>query len=529
MTQLLGRIAERKGDEPALIDERGTTSWAEFDERVNRLIHALRARGLGSGSTVALMSGNRREAFEVTAAAAHAAWILVPVNWHWVDDELVYVIEDAGADALVIDDRFIDVGRAAASRLGDACPVRVVIGELDGRSDGPPIAGTDFETYELVLASGSTTEPSDQAMGGPMFYTSGTTGFPKGVRSALTAVGADVAMLELIASGFSDVLGLPEDGVTLLAGPMYHSAQWVFAMFPLLGRRSTVVMRHQFDAAETLELIDRYSVTNVHLVPTQFLRMLKLPESDRVAFDGSSLVVAYHGGAPCPPAVKQSMLGWWGAKVAEYYGGTEGGFLTQISGHEWLDRPGSIGRPLSTVDLRIVDDDGRPCPPNTSGQIYFKSLMGNDFEYHNAPDKTAAAHSSDGYGTLGDIGYMDDDGFVFLSDRKIDMIISGGVNIYPAEIEGVLLTHPAVADAAVFGVPDDEFGEQVKAAVELAPGTEPGDDLERELIDHVRQHLAGYKAPRTVEFSARLPRTPTGKLLKRELRDPYWEGAGRTI
>jgi len=310
---------------------------------------------------------------------------------------------------------------------------------------------------------------------------------------------------------------------------MYHSAQWVFSMFPLVGRGSTVVMRHQFDPAETLELIDRHEVTNVHLVPTQLVRMLKLPEPIRAGFDGSSLVVAHHGAAPCPPAVKRSMLEWWGPRLTEYYGGTEGGFLTMISGAEWLERPGSIGRALATIDLRVLDDDGHECPANTSGQIYFKSLLGNDFEYHNAPEKTAAAHSSDGYGTLGDIGYVDDDGFVFLSDRKIDMIISGGVNIYPAEIEGVLVTHPMVADAAVFGVPDDEFGEQVKAVVELADGVEGDDDLARELIEHTREHLAGYKAPRTVEFIGSLPRTPTGKLLKRRLRDPYWEGSGRTI
>jgi long-chain acyl-CoA synthetase len=523
MTQLLSPIAELKGDEPALVDERGSTSWSAFDQRTNRLIHALRARGLEAGSTIALMSGNRREAFEVTVAAAHAAWVIVPVNWHWVEDELVYVVEDAAADALIVEDQFFEVGRAAADRLGTTCPVRIVIGD-DPLSDSPP-----FEAYEAVLAAGSPTEPTDQERGGPMFYTSGTTGFPKGVRSALTASGGDIGMLELICAGFTDMLGLPNDGVTLLEGPMYHSAQWVFAMFPLLGRRSTVVMRHRFDPAETLELIDRYGVTNVHLVPTQFLRMLKLPDPVRAAFDGSSLEVVHHGGAPCPPAVKRSMLEWWGPKVTEYYGGTEGGFLTMITGSEWLERPGSIGQALATIDLRVVGETGDECPPNTSGQIYFKSLMGSDFEYHNAPEKTAAAHSGDGYGTLGDIGYVDDDGFVFLSDRKIDMIISGGVNIYPAEIEGVLVTHPAVADAAVFGVPDDEFGEQVKAVVEVMEGVDADDELASELIAHVRQHLAGYKAPRSVEFSPHLPRTPTGKLLKRQLRDPYWEGSGRTI
>jgi long-chain acyl-CoA synthetase len=531
MTQLLRRIAELKGDEPALIDERGSTSWSDFDARANRFIHALRARGLEPGATVALMSGNRREAFEITVAAAHAAWVIVPVNWHWVEDELVYVVEDAAADALIVEDEFFEVGRAAADRLGATCPVRIVIGDVGAGTDGaePLSDAAPFEGYEDVLTSGSPTEPTDQARGGPMFYTSGTTGFPKGVRSALTASGGDIGMLELICAGFADMLGLPNDGVTLLEGPMYHSAQWVFAVFPLLGRASTVVMRHRFDPAETLELIDRHGVTNLHLVPTQFLRMLKLPDAVRAGFDGASLEVVYHGAAPCPTAVKRSMLDWWGAKVTEYYGGTEGGFLTMISGSEWLERPGSIGKALAAIELLVLDEEGHECPVSTPGQIYFKSLMGSDFEYHNAPEKTAAAHSRDGYGTLGDIGYVDEDGFVFLSDRKIDMIISGGVNIYPAEIEGVLVTHPAVADAAVFGVPDDEFGEQVKAVVELMDGVEASDDLGRELIDHVRLHLAGYKAPRSVEFSAQLPRTPTGKLLKRQIREPYWEGSGRTI
>jgi long-chain acyl-CoA synthetase len=314
----------------------------------------------------------------------------------------------------------------------------------------------------------------------------------------------------------------------LLEGPAYHSAQWVFSVFPLL-RGSTVVMRHKFDPAETLELVDRHQVTNVHLVPAQMIRMLKLDDDVRAGFDGSSLEVVYHGAAPCPPDVKRQMLEWWGPVVAEYYGGTEGGFLTLITGEEWLEHPGSIGKALSTVELLILDDDGEPVPPGEPGQIWFKSLLGTDFEYHKAPEKTAAAHREPGVGTLGDIGYADDDGFLYLSDRKIDMIISGGVNIYPAEIEGVLVGHPAVADAAVFGVPDDDMGESVKAAVQLVDGEQPSAEVEASIVAHVREHLAGYKAPRSIDFEAQLPRTPTGKLLKRLLRDPYWEAAGRSI
>jgi long-chain acyl-CoA synthetase len=316
--------------------------------------------------------------------------------------------------------------------------------------------------------------------------------------------------------------------VTLLEGPLYHSAQWAFSVGPLLGG-STVVMRHKFDPAEMLELIDRYQVTNLHLVPTQFIRLLKLDEATREAFDGSSLVVAAHGAAPCPVDVKRRMLEWWGPKVHEYYGGTEGGFLTAISGEEWLAHPGSLGTETGMVELMIVKEDGTPAAAGEPGQIYFRSRLGSDFEYHNAPEKTAAAHLEPGVGTLGDIGYLDDDGYLFMSDRKIDMIISGGVNIYPAEIEGVLVGHPAVADAAVFGIPNDEMGEEVKAAVELVDGSEPSESLAAELMAHVRQHLAGYKAPRSIDFEDALPRHPTGKLYKRLLRDPYWEGAGRSI
>jgi long-chain acyl-CoA synthetase len=227
--------------------------------------------------------------------------------------------------------------------------------------------------------------------------------------------------------------------------------------------------------------------------------------------------------------VKRQMLEWWGPCITEYYGGTEGGFLTLITGEEWLNRPGSLGKPTGVVELLIVDDDGQPCGPGQSGQIYFKSRLGADFEYHKAPEKTEAAHLAPGVATLGDVGYLDDEGYLFMSDRKIDMIISGGVNIYPAEIEGVLVGHPAVLDAAVFGIPDDEMGEQVKAAVELTEGWTDTDGLEVELIAYVRASLAGYKAPKSVDVVEALPRHPTGKLYKRLLRDPYWEGTGRTI
>jgi long-chain acyl-CoA synthetase len=521
MGQLIRGIAEARGDDVALIDERGETSWAEFDERTNRVINGLRDAGVPAGGTVALMSGNRRELFEATAACGQAGWLIVPVNWHWTAEELAYVLEDSDAVALVVEDQFAEVAVEAFSDPKTArCTTRVVIGDGVAQPDG-------FLVYEEMLAAASPDDPEDQAMGGPMFYTSGTTGFPKGVKGSLAQAGAPIEVVDLVSGMFVSMLGLPDESVTLLIGPAYHSAQWVFSVFPLL-RGATLVMRHKFDPVEALQLIDEHQVTNVHLVPAQMIRMLKAPDDVKEAFDGSSLSVVYHGAAPCPPDVKRQMLEWWGPVVSEYYGGTEGGFLTVIHGDEWLSKPGSIGKPLDSVEMLILDDDGEPVAQGEPGQIYFKSLTG-DFEYHKAPEKTAAAHHESGAGTLGDIGYADEDGFIFLSDRKIDMVISGGVNIYPAEVEGVLVTHPAVADSAVFGIPDDDMGESVKAAVELMDDFEASPELEAELIAHVRSKVAGYKAPKTIDFEDELPRTPTGKLLKRLLRDPYWEGTGRSI
>jgi long-chain acyl-CoA synthetase len=520
MAKLFAEAAARRPDDPALIDESGTTTWGALDERTNRLIHALRAGGVRPGDTVALLSGNRREYFEVMSAGMHAGFFVVPVNWHWVARELAYVVDNSDAVALIADDRFLDVARAAAKAPEFArCGLRAAM------TDEPP---PGFTSYERLLRSGAADEPDEQQAGAPMFYTSGTTGFPKGVRTSIIPSGSDPALLGALSQMFLGLLGVPAAGVSLLCGPGYHSAQWAFSMLPLAAG-GTVVMRHKFDPAETLDLMDRHGVTNLHLVPTQFIRMLKLPEPVRKRFRGDALVAAIHGAAPCPPQVKWEMLDWWGPRITEYYGGTESGFLTVITGDEWIRKPASVGRATPLVELMIVKDDGTLADPNEPGQIYFRSRAGADFHYHKDPKKTADAHREPGVGTLGDIGYLDEDGYLFMSDRKIDMIISGGVNIYPAEIESVLVTHAAVQDAAVFGVPHEEFGEEVKAAVELAPGFTASDELAQELIAHCRQQLAGYKAPRSIDFEAELPRAPTGKLMKRLLRDRYWQGTGRTI
>jgi long-chain acyl-CoA synthetase len=520
MADLIAPIVTRKGTAPAFIDEFGETTWADFNERVNRLIHALRAAGLKSGDTFSLLSGNRRECYEAMVAATHGSWRYVPINWHWVAEEVAYVLDNSDSKVLIADARFAELAADAAAR--PEAPRLALTSVFGG------CAPDGFTAYEELLASGSPDEPADQGAGGPMFYTSGTTGRPKGVRSTLFQIGAPLSHLQLIAQGISSVLNLPADGVTLLEGPLYHSAQWAFSFLPMLGG-SALVMRHKFDPAETLALIDRYQVTNLHLVPTQFIRLLRLDRAVREGFGGSSLKVVWHGAAPCPREVKQQMIDWWGPTVCEYYGATEGAFISTITGEEWLAKPGSIGKPLPIIEVIVVKDDGSPANPGETGQLYFRNTMGTDFEYHKDPKKTASAHREPGVFTFGDVGYLDVDGFLYMTDRKIDMIISGGVNIYPAEIEGVLVNHPAVADAAVFGVPNEEFGEEVKAAVELRSGYEPSTGLANELITHCRTHLAGYKAPRSIDFEEELPRHPTGKLYKRLLRERYWKAAGRTI
>lgn len=524
MTTLFSPFAKARGTEPAVTDEFGATSWADFDKRVNRLINALRGAGLATGDTFAILSGNRREYFEAIAAATHGGWRFVPVNWHWVGEEVDYVLANSDSKALLTDIRFIDAATEAVNGATNGVDVpdlalKAVIGGA---------ATSDFQAYEDVLAAASDAEPEDQQLGGPMFYTSGTTGRPKGVVSSMTGSGGQVELMQLVGAGISDSMSLPKEGITLLEGPVYHSAQWAFSYLPMIAG-SSVVMRHKFDAAETLDLIDTHKITNIHLVPTQFVRLLRLDEATRTKFDGASLSVVWHGAAPCSPAVKRQMIDWWGPKISEYYGSTEGSIISAVTAEEWLAKPGSLGQPLPMVEVMVVKEDGSRAGPNEEGTLYFKNQMGSDFEYHKDPEKTAEAHLEPGVFTVGDIGYLDDDGSLFMSDRKIDMIISGGVNIYPKEIEGVLLTHPAVADAAVFGIPNEEFGEEVKGAVELVGSATPSDALAEELVAHCREHLAGYKAPRSIDFEEAMPRHPTGKLYKRLLRDKYWEAAGRKI
>ena len=532
--------AARLGQATAITDEFGSCTWVALNERVNGLIRGFQAAGLRPGDRLVMFAGNSRAAFELMIAAHHAGLSYVPVNWHFTAAELAHVLVDANALALFTDSQFSEIAQQAlrlvpqtAQRLRlwactqtfPSLPKRPALQEPIPLGTVPP-SFTDFESF--IAQHADTSEPSGQAVGGPMFYTSGTTGKPKGVLRVASGTPAPMASLERMANGAMTMLQLPHDGTTLLAGPYYHSAQWSFSFIPLLAGAS-LVMTHRFDAGRTLELIDHHHITHVHLVPTQFTRLLRLDGGVKAQFKGTSLQRVWHGAAPCPPPAKREMITWWGPCIHEYYGSTEGAIVTGISSSDWLQRPGSVGQVINLTDVFILRDDDSPAAAGEHGTIYMRHRLGLGLRYHNDPHKTEAAHRGAGLFTTGDVGWMDADGFLYLTDRKIDMIISGGVNIYPAEIEAVLSTHRAVQDVAVIGVPNTEFGEEVKAIVLLNPGVTGDSELVEALIQHCRDVLAGYKAPRTVEFRETFPRTETGKLQKRLLREPYWVNIGRNI
>ncbi len=520
MSALTSAFATERGADLAFADDTCQRTWAETDERVNQLIHAFREAGITSGDTIAVVAGNCNEWFETMLACACNGIVFVPVNWHLVASEIAYLLGDSGSKAVIVGAAFAEeVAKALDDERSSAVATAIVIGaESDAR----------FTSYDAFLATGSAEEPSDQSFGGPMFYTSGTTGNPKGVRGMMSSMpeGSDPAIWSFIGGRFSDLV----DGVatTVLCGPVYHSAQWAYSFLPMLNG-ATTVMQHKYDSAGVLELIDKYHATNIHLVPTQMKRLVDLPDDVKNSYDGSSLQIAMHGAAPCPPVVKQALIDWWGPKITEYYGSTEGSVISMIDSEEWMAKGGSVGKPIEGFEVIVVGDDGTHLGPNESGTLYFRNASGMDFEYHNAPEKTAESHLEPGVFTTGDVGYLDDEGYMWLSDRKIDMIISGGVNIYPAEIEGVLGGHDLVADVAVIGVPNEEFGEEVKAVVVANDGVTPDDALRDTLIAHCREHLAGFKRPRSIDFVDALPSTGTGKIQKAKVRAPYWEGTDRAI
>ena len=467
----------------------------------------LRDGGVPTGGHVSMLLHNRVEMVDLLVAAQLSGTWMTAVNYHLTAPEVAYILEDSGSTILFTDPDNERVAREAAALAPGDVAVIVAGPELDA------IATSDSDEPF----------PLDGPGGGTMLYTSGTTGRPKGVKRVRQAsLGATLT----VGAAAGMTLGLDGKGPHLVTGPLYHAAPLGFAAIDLANGAELLLMP-RWDEAQCLRLIQDRGVRNSHVVPTMCVRLLRLPDDVRTAFDPSSLSTVLHGAAPIAPQVKQRMIEWWGHVLTEYWGSTEGGVFTLVDSAAWLTRPGTVGKAIPSYEVFAVDDDGERLPADEVGTLYTRNLVTDQvFEYHQAPEKTDAAHLAPGTFTMGDVGRVDEDGYVFLSDRAANMIISGGVNIYPAEIEQELIEHPAVADVAVFGIPDDEWGEQVKAAVELAEGFVPSDALAAELLLFARERLAGYKVPRSVDFEAQLPRHPTGKLYTRLLRDKYW--AGRT-
>ncbi|WP_431774402.1 acyl-CoA synthetase [Streptomyces cucumeris] len=481
----------------------------------NRLVGGLRAAGLRRGDAFAVVLPNGPEFLTAALAATQAGLYLVPVNHHLVGPEIAWIVADSGAKVLIAHERYADRATAAADQAGLPAERRHVVGHIEG-----------FRPYAALLNGQSGEPPADRELGWVMNYTSGTTGRPRGIRRPLTGKLPEESHL----GGFLRIFGIvpraeEPDHVHLVCSPLYHTAVLQFAASSLHIGHPLVVM-DRWTPEEMLRLIATHRCTHTHMVPTQFHRLLALPEQVRSSYDVSSMRHAIHGAAPCPDHIKRAMIDWWGRSVEEYYAASEGGGAFATA-EDWLKKPGTVGRPWPISELAVFDDDGERLPAGAVGTVYMKMSTGG-FSYHQDEGKTRKNRIGD-YFTVGDLGLLDEDGYLFLRDRKIDMIISGGVNIYPAEIEAALLTHPAVADAAVFGVPHDDWGEEVKAVVEPAEGHAPVPALAEELLTHCAQRLAGFKRPRSVEFIAEMPRDPNGKLYKRRLREPYWEGRERPM
>jgi long-chain acyl-CoA synthetase len=505
-------LAQAYPNDIAIIDPYRQLTWGEFNERVLRLADVLEQAGLERGDRIAMLMGNRSEFVEILCACLLSGIIVTPINWHYSADEVAYVVEDAEAKALIVDDSFADAAKGTSS--SGALRLRMMAG---------PDGGEGFDRYEDRLARASARPRSaDGEPGGYMLYTSGTTGRPKGVVNSLAPPGATLSQMMSGLAKMSRFFGVEPLGSTLITGPLYHSAPLSLNVMTGFNTGNRLIMMPRFEPSECLRLIREYGVTSTHMVPTMFVRLLRLSEGEKRDFDPTPLESVIHGAAPCPRWVKKAMIDWWGPVLYEYLGATEGG-ITVITSEEWLEHPGSVGKPLPLYTIEIRDDNGTVLGPNEVGTVYFRLRRpGPTFRYHKDEAKTGQAHAEPGVFTVGDIGRLDEEGYLYLTDRKTDMIISGGVNIYPAEVEQTLSEHPAVADVAVFGIPNDEWGEEVKAVVQLNGGFTPSENLASELIEYTRGRIAHFKCPRSVDFMAELPRHPTGKLYKRLLREPYW-------
>jgi long-chain acyl-CoA synthetase len=489
-------------------------SAGELLGRANQVVHGLRRAGVQKGDAVAVVLPNGIEMLELYLATLQAGFYLVPINHHLVGPEIAYILTDSESKVFVGHERFASECVEAAKIADIPAEGLYAVGHIEG-----------FRSFSDLRDPEPTTVPDDRTIGDIMNYTSGTTGNPKGVRRGLLGVTPEEAALGL--GGLLFLFGIQpaDDNVHIIGSPLYHTAVMRFGGGSLhLGH--TIVLMDKWDAEDMLRLIEKYKVTTTHMVPTQFHRLLALPEDNRKRYDMSSLRHMIHAAAPCPVDTKRAMLEWWGPVIDEYYAATEGGG-TLVTPEEWVKKPGTVGKPWPISEIAIFDDEEQQLPAGEIGTVYMAMNTGG-FEYHKDKEKTQKNRIGKFF-TVGDVGYLDEDGFLFLCDRKTDMIISGGANIYPAEIENVLLADPRVVDAAVFGIPHDDWGEEVKAVIELVDGVDPSPETAAGILEFLDGRLAKFKTPKSIDFIEEMPRDPNGKLYKRKLRDPYWEGRERAI
>ncbi len=494
-------------DKPAIIMHPSgvVVTFGELEARANQLAHLFRSAGLVEGDAVAILMENSEHMHAVMWAARRAGLYYVPINTHLTAAEVAYIVDNSSAKAIVGSGGLRDTLAGLSAELPSGPPaIRLIVdGELEG-----------WQRYPECVAEQPVTPLDDEIEGDLLQYSSGTTGTPKGIKRELPHLPpAEVPGLMAALVGF----WMNPDAVYLSPAPLYHTAPSVWSMQTQAGGITTVILE-KFDPAGTLEAIQKYRITHGQFVPVMFTRMLKLPQAVRDSYDVSSLQRVMHAAAPCPVEIKKQMIDWWGPIVDEYYASSEAIGSTLITAEDWLTHPGSVGKPMTGI-LHILDEDGNELSAGQAGEIYFEG--GFDFEYLNDPGKTASSRDSRGWKTVGDIGYLDDDGYLYLTDRRHHMIISGGVNIYPQEAENVLVTHPKVMDAAVFGIPDEEMGQSVKGIVQTVDQADATDAFADELLAWLRDRLSHYKCPRSISFEAQLPRTDTGKLYKQELIKKY--------
>lgn len=501
-------FAREKPDAVAVRDMEHHRTFLELHENANRVANGLRAQGLQPGDAVAILTSNRCEFVEVVLATLRSGLRLTPVNWHLSQSEADYIIDDCEAKALFVEARFLDQDWVSSSHAHRLC---ISIGPTDS-------GATEYANW---ISGQAIDEVPNPEHGTFLMYTSGTTGKPKGVLRR----GPDI-MQPQWAETFADYAH--ETDVQLCCGPVYHAAPLYFDVRWPLVSGAQIILLDKWDSEGVLDLIQTHKITHMHMVPIMFQRLLGLPDEVRTKYDVSSLKRVIHGAAPCPRETKRQMIDWLGPVLFEYYSGSEGGAGIVISSEEWLAKPGSVGRIEDPDILKIVDENGDRVGPNQEGEILHKVDEQNPFEYFKAPEKTAAQHKG-GYFTLGDIGRIDEDGYLFLTGRSAECIISGGVNIYPSEIDQVLIGHPDVEDVCTIGVPNKEWGEEVRAVVQLDQEARPSEDVKQSILDFAAANLSKFKCPRSVDFVDALPRLPSGKIPREKVRAPYWAHAESKI